>query len=82
MINVHVQPVAGQSPGALESSPPPVVHPFFCAVATVLVRTRVRVAHRINSLRERRFLAFLVRTILSTSGSAREVVAVDLVANL
>ena len=28
-INVHVQPVAGQSPGALESSPPPVVHPFF-----------------------------------------------------
>jgi hypothetical protein len=28
MINVLVQPVAGQSPGAPESSPPPVVHFF------------------------------------------------------
>jgi hypothetical protein len=28
ILNVHVQPVAGQSPGAPESSPPPVVHFF------------------------------------------------------
>ena len=57
-INVHVQPVAGQSPGALESSPPPVVHPFFCAVATVPVRTRIRVKYRIISSEELHFFPF------------------------